>query len=404
MTARTYQTYEEAAQDYLARFRALRDAPAVESMTVIRGAADIPVDTLIARADEIADVSASMVPLAKGYLEAPDPTLREGISGQLLAQAATEMQVATELMHIVASEAAARPTEAKKAPGEITRAARGASLREAIDGMEKAMVLPVSAGLLTSRMVRRAWSAADTPEEAKKALQQTAIVTAGAVSQCVVEVGGHMALDLVIDNTNWSAVIKGAGLLSEDIANLLEDLKEGASILIQRAISTAAKTFLNVYDKILALLGRGVENVARRQVKEWLDQIYQQASKIELFGQLVGKFYQVNALESILPVWLETTRANMDKINATTKDVAELSDKFTVMVGRINTVGGAIGLAKFAQAQFPQVLVVIAAIRVALLAVLVYAGYDYIGYEQIRYANFTKGVAEVIKENLFPDA
>ena len=92
----------------------------------------------------------------------------------------------------------------------------------------------------------------------------------------------------------------------------------------------------------------------------------------------------------------------MDKINGTTKEVAVLSDKFTVLVERISDVGDAIGLAKLVQAQFPQLLAVVTAIRVALLAVLVYAGYDYIGYEQTRYANLTKGVAEVIRDNLLP--
>jgi hypothetical protein len=398
MTTRTYQTYEEATQDYLARFRALRDAPAAKSRQVTRGAADIPVDTLIARAEDIAEVSASMVPLARGYLEATDPTLREGISGQLLAQAAAEMQVATELMEIAAREAAGPAEESSQAPRGVTRAARGAKLRGAIDSMEKAMAMPVSAGLVDPCMIRSTRAAAGTPEEEKKSLQQTAILTAGAISQRVVEVGGDLAFDLVF-KSEWSAVIQSAGLFSKDIANLLDHLKEGAGILIQHAISTATNTILNAYNKILALLGSDVENEALKRVRDWLEQI-QQAGKIDLFEQMVGKLYHVDALEGVLPIWLDKTKADADTINDTTKDVAVLSDKFTVLVERINKVGDVIGLARFVQAQFPQVLGVVIAIRVSLLAVLVYAGYDYIGYEQIRYPNLTKGVAEIIKENL----
>lgn len=402
MTTKIYLTYEETAQDYLNRFIALRDAPAIKSMAITRSSADIPVDTLIERADEIAEVSASMVPLAKGYLEAPDPTLREGISGQLLAQAAAEMQVAIELMEIAARDAAGPAAKSLSATSKTTQAVRGAGLREAIDILEKAMTMPVSAGLVVPSMVKRIGIVRDTPDEAKNELQQTATVTAGTISQRVVEVGGDLAFGLVF-NTEWSAVVKGAGLLSKDIAKLLNSLKEGASILMQSAISVAAKTILNAYSKILALLGSDAEGEATVRVKEWLDQI-QQAGKIDLFGQLVGKLYQVNALEGVLPGWLETTKADMDKINDTTKEVAVLSDKFTVLVERISTVGDVIDLAKFVQAQFPQVLVVVTSIRVALLAVLVYSGYDYIGYEQIRYPNLTKGVAEVIKDNLLPAA
>lgn len=391
MTIKTYQSYEEAAADYLAQFHALLQVPAEVKGAVTRGAGEVPAQALIERAGAIADISADMIPLAKGYLEAPDPALREGISGQLLAQAAAELQVATELLHIAAGE-----TMTPQAP--VTRAARGANLRDAIDGMEKAMAMPVSAGLVAPGMVRRAATAADTPEEAKKALQKAATVTAGAISQRVVEVGGDLAFNLVF-KTEWTAVIQSAGMLSKDIAELLDRVKEGASALIQRAVTAATKTVLNVYDKILALLGKDVEDEARKRVKGWLDEI-QKAGKIALFEQLVGKLYQVDALEAVLPGWLEKTTSGVDKINTTTTDVAALSDKFTVLVGRINTVGDVIGLAKFVQVQFPQVLVVVTAIRVALLAVLVYAGYDYIGYKQPEFLNLTKGVGEVIRDNL----
>ena len=400
MTTRAYRTYEEAAQDYLSLFAGLRDASYASSKAVTRGSADIPADSLIEQAERIAAVSASMLPLARSYLEAPEPYLREGISGQLLAQAAAEMQVANRLIQIAAMDASSADEEGSKETHGTTRTAQGAGLLDAIDCLEKAMAVPVSAGLMTPRMVRRAGRVAETADEAKNVLQDTATAAACAISQRVVEVGGDLAFSLVF-NTEWKTVINSVGLLSHDIARLLDGLKEGTSTLVQRAISAGARTILNACSKIQALLNRDFEDEASKQVKDWLEQI-QQAGKIDLFGQLIGRLYQVNALESTLPVWLEKTRADVDKINGTTKEVAVLSDKFTVLVERISVVGDAIGLAKLVQAQFPQLLAVVTAIRVALLAVLVYAGYDYIGYEQTRYANLTKGVAEVIRDNLLP--
>jgi len=229
-------------------------------------------------------------------------------------------------------------------------------------------------------------------------LQRAAIVTVGAISQRVVENGGDLAFNLVF-KTEWTAVIQGAGLLNKDIARLLDQLKEGASELIQRSLTAATKTVLNVFDKILALLGKDLEDQARKQVQKWLADI-QKAGKIELFEQLVGKLYKKDKFEKDLPGWMEKTTAKVDKINATTKEAAALSEKFTVLVGRIDTVGDVIGMAKFIQTQFPQVLVISTAVQVALLAVLVYAGYDYIGYKQVEFLNLTKGVAEVIRENL----
>ena len=398
METKTYSTYEEVTQVYLSRFRALRDVPPSKARGVTRGAADIPAEILIKRADEIAGVSVSMIPLAKIYLDSPDPTLREGISGHLLAQAAAELQVATELFEIAGSEATG-PTElAGEVARPTNRAVRGDALRQAIASMEKVMEKPITAGLEAPVMARRGAGEANTPEEAKQALEQAATLTAGAISQRVVEVGGDLAFNLVF-KTEWAAVVQSAGLVSKDIAKLLDRIKEGASKLVQSAMMTATKTILNVFDKILALLGKDVKDLARKQIQKWLEDI-QKEGKIALFEQLVGKLYKVDKLKEALPKWMEKTTAGVDKINITKTDVAALSDKFTVLVERINAVGDVIGLSKFIQATVPQVLVIVTAIRVALLAILVYAGYDYIGYEQANFLNLTKGVTEVIRENL----
>jgi hypothetical protein len=397
MATLPYQSYEEAAQEYLSRLRALRDVPPVQIREITRGAETMPDETLIEQADQIADVSASMIPFAKDYLASPDPSLREGISGHLLAQAAAELQIATELIEIAAGEVgdAALGTRELK---EVTRGAHRSNLREAIDGLERAMEMPISEGLAAPVVLRDVVFAAETPQQAGQALQQAASLTAGAISQQVVEIGGDLAFNLVF-NTEWTAVIESAGLLSKDISKLLEMIKEGAGALIQRAINAATKTLLNVFDKILALLGKDVEDQARKQVKQWLDDI-QKTGKIELFEKLVEKLYKVDKLEKALPGWLEKTTAEVDQINLATTDVSKLSSKFIVFVGRINSVGDVIGLAKFIQAQFPQVLVIVTAIRVALLAILVYAGYDYIGYRQKKFLNLTKGLTEVIQEKL----
>ena len=82
-----------------------------------------------------------MVTLSMGYLEMPEPEVREGISGQLLAQAAAEMQVASELLEI------AREGQTGKPRVPTTRAAHGVALRDTIADLEKAMAHPVAEGL-----------------------------------------------------------------------------------------------------------------------------------------------------------------------------------------------------------------------------------------------------------------
>jgi hypothetical protein len=386
MATETYTTYEEAAQDYLNAFAALQQAPAVPE-AARRGAGDIPAEILIDRADEIAEASASMVDLSKAYVESPDPAMREGISGQLLAQAAAEMQLATELLQIAEEE--------ENRPAPATRAARGVQLREAISAMEKTMAMPMAQGL-PAGPVRRGAAEPATLEQATKALEQSAAVTTRSITQRVTELGGDIALNLLLQ-TEWAAVAAGATLLRKDIAEKLDTVKEGAGKLFARAVTTAAKTILNVYDKILALLGRNVESLARQRVHGWLEKIRAE-DQIDLFDTLVSKFYGIDDFSQELKGWLADTKADLAAVNLTAGQVNALAGKFATLAGYLATLETVVVLAKLIK--IPQVLAIIAGIQLLLLTVVVYAGFDYIGYKEPRFPNLTKGVAEVIREGL----
>lgn len=388
MGASIYRTYEEAANDYLIKFRSLRDAPPMTSKAATRGAGEIPEDKMIDHADAIADVSADMVELSKTYIESSDATVREGISGQLIAQATAELQVAIELLQI--SE------EKKSRSVATTRAVRGAQLKGAISTLEKSMATPPTLGLPVAKTRRRAGGKPSTVEEAKIQLQKTAEITTTAMVRRVQELGGDIAFDLVMQ-TEWGAVTSGAGLLGKEIIEKLEVIKKGVGVFLARAVSVAAKTLYNVYCKIMALLGREIEDQARDKVKEWLDKVKEEG-KIDLFEILLAKFYRVESFKETLQGWLSKTTAEIDAINKTVDEVTLLGEKFTVLVGRMSTLANVINLGKLIK--LPQVLLVVAAIQLALLAVLVYAGFDYIGYRQPRFPNMAKGVAEVIAEGV----
>ena len=100
--------------------------------------------------------------------------------------------------------------------------------------------------------------------QAKTGLKQAATTTVGSISQQVIEAGGDLAYDLVF-STEWEDVLQGAGLISSNIANLLKKIKEGVGALLRRIVNAVVKTLINVYDKILALLGKDVEDQARQR-------------------------------------------------------------------------------------------------------------------------------------------
>ncbi len=389
MSAKSYTSYEQAAADYVAQFDAVLQVPPGTPAAARRGAGEVPVETLVQRADQIADISARMIPFARAYLDSPDVTLREGISGQLLAQAAAELEIASELLKITQETEGAGPI-AK------TRAARTADLQKAVQGVQEAMKAPPSAGLVSAEIKTRAASAATTPEEAKTALQETAETSVAAISLRVRELGGDIAFDLVI-KTQWVAVLDGAKLLNKDLAAKLDTLKQGASVLIGQIVGVVAKTLLNVYEKLQALLGKDAEDQARKKIQEWLEKI-KKDEKIDLFEKLVDGLYGVDAFKKEIAGCLAKTTATLDVLNTTNDEVGAVAEKFKVLAGYMGTLEDIVVAAKFIQ--LPQVLATVAGIQVLLLAFAVYAGYDYIGYKPLSFPNLTKGVGELVCEKL----
>jgi hypothetical protein len=373
----------------LARFQALREAKPAAGEAVTRAAGDVSAVDLINRVEDIAAVSAQMVILSKSYLEDTDPKLREGMSGQLLSQAAAELTIAAELVQIAEEARTGRPAPPTR------RATRGLALRDAIDALERSMANPVAQGLPLELRRTRAIPPGGVAE-AKQGLKGAAWTTTGSIYQQVIEVGGDLAFDLVF-NTEWLTVIEGAGLVSSDIAKLLENIKEEISAFFKRLINAVTKTLTNIYDKIMALVGNDRQDQGRQNIREWLETIIKEG-KIIIFEQLVGKLYRLDQFKHELELWLPAIKTPVNKINHTTAAVVDLSGKFTILVSRIKKVSDIAGLAMLVKVH--PLDVILTGIQIALLASLVYAGYDYIGYEQVRFPNLTKGVAEVIQENL----
>jgi hypothetical protein len=391
MQAKGYQSYEEAARDYTGQFATLLDVPEGVTATTTRGAGDVPAELLIDRADEIAEVSASMVALSRSYFEAENFAYREGISAQFIVQAAGELQLASELLQLAADEQSGQPAAA------TTRAARGTALRDVIAKLESSMQVPVMAGLAAAAtQTRAATTQPTTPDEAKKALQTSANDSISTISQRVRELGVDITIDL-INSAAVEVVLKGASLVRKDIAHQLNELKQKAGILVSRAVGVATKTLLNVYDKILALMGKDEQDRAREQVKSWLEEVEKQKTA-DLMEVLIDKLYRVNDFKQELAGWLAETTAPIDIINQATQSVTEVAGKFTVLIGRMNILEDVLVLARLLK--LPHILLIVSGLQVALLSVLVYAGYDFIGYQEVQFVNITKGVAQVIQERL----
>ena len=386
MDAQTLTHYQDLAQDYLEQFRGLSEVPQPPRATR-RGVEEVPAEVLVQRADAIADVSARMVPLAGKVLQAYDPALREGMSGQLLSQAAAELQVATALLQLPETQPGVAPT---------VRTSRGPQLRQAIDALERAMTLPLDQGLLGAGPRTRAVPRTLPFDQAKEALQATTSTTITGVARRVQDLGGDIALNLIL-NTEWSLVLEGASLMRKDVAEKLDKVKEGATALVEKAVNAATKTLLNVYDKILVLMGKDLEAEARKRVQAWLEKLEDEES-IDVFDAMVDRLYQIDGLNQRVAAWLGATAVGADVLAQAATDVQGVGDKFGVLVERMDGLQTVMVLAK--GIKIPQVLLVVTAVQIALLGVVVYAGYDYIGGKEPGFLNVTKGISEILEERL----
>ena len=190
MRADPDSTYEHAAQEYRTKLRALIQLPQEMSprSTPAPGAVELPAEILIRRAEEIADISSRMIPLAQTFLNSADPVVREGICGHFIDQATVELLLAIELIQIAEEETGKQCSAA-------TRATHSAALREAISAADKSLAVPVAQGLPTVESYRATESA--TMEEAASALKQAVASTTSSISHRVQELGKDIAFDLV---------------------------------------------------------------------------------------------------------------------------------------------------------------------------------------------------------------
>jgi hypothetical protein len=363
-----YATYEEAVRDYLMKFRALIQLPAETDMASDPEIDEIPVEMLEQYARDIAHVSSCMIQLVQSQLNSADSILREGILSHFIDQATAEFLLGAEIMQTCIKETGAQPTAAN-------RVTYSAALRESAGAIEKSSSVPVTQGLIAGEPVRGPECA--TIDEAISALQAAVASTLSNITHRVQELGKDIVFDLV-EGTSWAGANEEASLSSREIIGLLESSANDFSNERPAVFSAAAGILSNSYTKISALLSRDIEPVARHKMVDWLAHI-QQTNQVDLFDGMVENLYGVEELKKSVRIESSATRFEIESINRTSGLLKSLSEKFTILTGRMRKMEDAIRLGKLIH--IPQLVTVIASLQIALLAVLVYSGHDYIDKE-----------------------
>jgi len=365
--ANPYPTYEDAARDYLIKLHSLMQLSQETNPDTVLGAAEAPPGVLLREAGEFAEISASMIRLAQGYLSSAVSSVRDRIRGQFIDQATVELLLGLEFLKV------AEEQQTGGASIAAAQATRNAALQEAISAATKSASASASAspaqGIPAKESYRTTTDSATT-DEAAVALKLTVSGLASCISHRVQELGRDITFDIMA-GAQKTEVCKGASLTGKEIVELLGSVHgDSGAPRIHPAVATILS---NAHEKIMALLNRDVEAEACGKIRAWLDQI-QQADKIEMLEALIENLFQVEALMNSAGIGIERPIHEPESLNKASDLVKALSDRFTVLIDRMRKLEDAIRMGKLIQ--IPQFLLTITAMQAALLAALVYSGHD----------------------------
>jgi hypothetical protein len=185
----------------------------------------------------------------------------------------------------------------------------------------------LTAGYLEASESHMLGAAVIDPASARKGLQesvQRSLVNISGTASQVSSLGLETLFSL--DDT---LLIKGVGLVSQDLADLVDHVVKGFNALVSRLATVAMRLLLQAYDWVLALIGKDGEQAARQKVQEWVDQLRQGHLKAGdekfLASQLVEQIYDTKAINDLVNQWLASSQADASVMTQTAGVVNGLS-------------------------------------------------------------------------------
>lgn len=363
----TLQAYQSALDDLYRR------PPKAE-----RGAAGVTeMPDLEDRAQRVVDNSQALGQSLRENLTTDDPNVRELAGLQMVASAAMDLQVADDLAKQAKRRRPAAPE--RSATGEMA-------------ALQKILSTPPEAGVkgLVRAGVQRGAKPRDI-EEARKKLIQAAKRTVDGISEDAASLGPALVKNLL---KIPEKALQDAG--KEALDTILAKLGEGASALLRKAASLVASAI----DKLLALLGKDVQDEARQKVQDWINDLKKEAAAKKLLGRVYG-------VDQILAdVQKQVTAApaglGVDAFNNSVEGLQELAKKYRKQKEVIALLlAGLSTVTPWIMSLQPWGPVGLAAGYTLTIGYVVYAGGDYVDWfwtgERL---NLVPGVRTVVRQSL----
>lgn len=382
-------SYQAALDDFTQQLRGFFVAP--EGVAALEGAtraggSELPSEVLASRAEILVDASSRLGNLTLGYLDAGESHMREAAEMKLLAQANAQAEVALNLLQTAIDESQDRHAG-------VTRASRTAGSQQAIDELLNVLETPLEQGLgpFVEKESLRGAMVTD-PALAHQELQDSVRRSLKNISRKASQITS-LGLDTIF-NLDDTLLVKGAALVSQDLAVLVDKLVAGFNDLLKRLTASAMRLLLQAYDWVLALIGKGGELAARQKVQGWIDQLRQShlqgGDQDTLASQLVEQVYDTKAINDAVSQWLTSSKVEAPVLNQTSDAVDGLSSRYEAKIGQVASFLKVAAVARSLPLpvdKLPYLQVVVAAVVLGLLGYTLFSGYDYVDSGSVAFFN-----------------
>lgn len=375
MTSPT-NTYQATVAEYAAGVRTLF-APAA---TEVRGRQAVDPEALAARADQLAEIAADLNRQTAGFLAADEPGVQVGAEQHLLAQATANLQVAEGLLAAAAVAGEIEAAEATRGPQRVVSFDTPLAVLET--------PLAEAGGAATAA---RAPTRGPAPQSDAAQLLATVDETLDQVLGGVAHFGQDVLTGIL--GLDTALLRQAAGMVSQELGDLVGNLSEQASRLVSKAVAF----IVQAYDNLLAALGQDVTSEMRQHVAEWLRTLQEG----EAIDTLLGQVYEVPKSRQRVLELVEGSPAPPTALGAAQAAVATLPDSFAARTKLGSQLLAGLGLLKRIPAtRIPPVELATAATYIALLGFIIFVGGDYVDAPRLEKLGRIPGIVHMVETGL----
>jgi len=373
--------YRASVKDYQQAIAALY-AP-VRGL-VERGAGDIAkTSDLEQKADAVIDCSQAFHVAARQGQASANPEERELAELHLLAGAAMDLHVASDLVR-----------RSDDAPGDVVE--RDAALPVAMAELQGILDTLPQQGMraLIAADVDRA-AAPQGREAAQAALRTAASDALTDIRDAAASVGQKALGNLV--GLGAPQLKEAANVV---LSEVISKVSQGVSWVIQKAVALVAKAVA----KILDVLGKDLQDSAREKAAEWIGELQKGA----LFGTLLDRLYERARISQEIDQQIAGAPGTVpaSRFNDASKAVAELASKFGKQAKTINWVLQGLSWARaWIMTLVPWGPIALPSAYLLTIACIVYLSGDYVDWFRTGTSerlDFVPGLRVTVRRNLVP--